>query len=51
VLRDGVDVLGRDSPAGERMTQSVRFFDFVAAELSDVMARWHEYQASLDRPG
>jgi DNA-binding transcriptional regulator GbsR (MarR family) len=45
VLRDGVDVLGRDSPAGERVTESVRYFDFIAAELPRVLARWHEYKA------
>jgi DNA-binding transcriptional regulator GbsR (MarR family) len=51
VLRDGVDVLGGDSPAGERIVESVRYFDFIAAELPRVLARWHEHKASPDRPG
>jgi DNA-binding transcriptional regulator GbsR (MarR family) len=51
VLRDGVDVLGSDSPAGERVTQSVRYFDFVAAELPGVLARWHEYRGARDSQG
>jgi len=48
VLRDGVEVLGSDSPAGDRVTESVRYFDFIAAELPRVLARWHEYRAALD---
>jgi len=51
VLRDGIDVLGRDSPAGERVTESVRYFDFVAAELPRTLARWREYRASLGSRG
>jgi DNA-binding transcriptional regulator GbsR (MarR family) len=50
VLRDGVDVLGSDSPAGERITESVRYFDFIAAELPRVLARWHEHKAVPDGP-
>jgi DNA-binding transcriptional regulator GbsR (MarR family) len=47
-LRDGVDVLGRDSPAGERMSESVRYLDFVAAELPGLLARWREVKAAPD---
>jgi DNA-binding transcriptional regulator GbsR (MarR family) len=49
VLRDGAEVLGRDSPAGERITESVRYFEFVAAELPRLLASWHEHQAARDR--
>jgi DNA-binding transcriptional regulator GbsR (MarR family) len=39
-LRSGVDVLGRRSAAGERVRESVEFFEFVAAELPVLMERW-----------
>jgi DNA-binding transcriptional regulator GbsR (MarR family) len=51
VLRDGADVLGRNSPAGQRITESVRYFEFVAAELPRLLASWHEHQATRDRQG
>jgi DNA-binding transcriptional regulator GbsR (MarR family) len=48
VLREGVSLLGRDTPAGARMADSVQFFEFVTAELPRVLARWQEYKAALD---
>jgi DNA-binding transcriptional regulator GbsR (MarR family) len=52
VMREGVPVLGADTPAGLRITDSVRFFEFVSAELPLVVDRWQERKAALDgRPG
>lgn len=51
MLRDGADVLGSSSPAGERVSESAAYFDFVAAELPGVLARWDEYKARLDHRG
>jgi predicted transcriptional regulator len=48
VLREGVGILGADSPAGARVAESVRFFEFVSSELPLVIARWRESQAALD---
>ncbi len=48
-LRDGIDVLGSDTPAGARMTDSVQYFEFVSAELPQVLARWQEHKAERDR--
>jgi predicted transcriptional regulator len=42
VLRDGVEVLGADTPAGERVAESVRFFEFVSSELPGVIRKWRE---------
>jgi hypothetical protein len=33
VLREGVPILGADTPAGARVAESVRYFEFVSAEL------------------
>jgi DNA-binding transcriptional regulator GbsR (MarR family) len=51
VLRDGVEALGADTPAGARLADSVRYFEFVSAELPRVLARWREHNAALDRAG
>jgi predicted transcriptional regulator len=42
VLREGVEVLGADTPAGERVAESVRFFEFVSTELPGVIRKWRE---------
>ena len=42
VLREGVGILGADTPAGERVADSVRFFEFVSSELPQVIRKWRE---------
>ena len=42
VLREGVGILGADTPAGERVAESVRFFEFVSSELPLVIRKWRE---------
>jgi DNA-binding transcriptional regulator GbsR (MarR family) len=49
VLREGIDVVGRDTPAGARLVDSVQYFEFVIAELPQVLARWQEHKAALER--
>jgi DNA-binding transcriptional regulator GbsR (MarR family) len=39
-LRDGVSALGAETPAGSRMAETVRYFDFLSAEMSGLLARW-----------
>ena len=48
-LREGIDLLGADTPAGARMADSVDYFEFVSAELPRVNARWQEHKASMSR--
>ena len=45
-LRDGLDLLGRDTPAGQRIGESIMYFDFVQKELPMVLSRWEEYRDS-----
>jgi DNA-binding transcriptional regulator GbsR (MarR family) len=40
LLKEGVDVVGADSPAGARMADYAAFFDFMNAEFPALMARW-----------
>ena len=44
-LRQGVSALGADTPAGSRMAQTVRYFDFLSTEMSGLLTRWQELEA------
>ena len=48
-LREGIALLGPDTPAAARMADSVDYFEFVIAELPGVLARWQEHKASMNR--
>jgi predicted transcriptional regulator len=48
VMREGADILGADTPAGARVAESARFFEFVSSELPLVIGRWRERRAALD---
>jgi predicted transcriptional regulator len=50
LLRDGATLLGPGSPAAARVADSAGYFEFVAAELPRVLARWDEYKAERGRP-
>jgi DNA-binding transcriptional regulator GbsR (MarR family) len=45
VLREGIDLLGAQTPAGTRLAESARYFEFVSAELPRVLARWSDLHA------
>jgi DNA-binding transcriptional regulator GbsR (MarR family) len=51
VLREGIELVGADTPAGERLADSVQYFEFVSAELPRVLARWQEHKAALEQAG
>ena len=54
LVREGIELLGPDTPAGARLTQHATFFEFVSRELPEVLKRWDEYQAAMtagSRPG
>jgi predicted transcriptional regulator len=40
--RDGVAALGPDTPAGERMAETLAFFEFLREEMPAVLERWRE---------
>jgi predicted transcriptional regulator len=39
-LRQGAEVLGRTSPAGARLAETVRYFEFISREMAGLLARW-----------
>jgi predicted transcriptional regulator len=46
VLRDGIELLGPDTPGGARMADSVEYFEFVITEVPRITARWQERRPS-----
>jgi DNA-binding transcriptional regulator GbsR (MarR family) len=44
-MREGVEALGAGSAAGHRLTESIRYFEFVGAELPRLAGRWRDLQA------
>jgi DNA-binding transcriptional regulator GbsR (MarR family) len=42
LLKEGIDLVGPDSPAGQRMTGHAAYFEFLAAEMPGIFARWEE---------
>ncbi len=40
LLKEGIDLVGPDTPAGRRMTGHAAYFEFLAAEMPAVLARW-----------
>ena len=40
LLKEGIDLVGADTPAGRRMAGHAGFFEFLAAEMPALMARW-----------
>jgi DNA-binding transcriptional ArsR family regulator len=38
--RQGIELLGTDTRAGQRFAQSVQYFEFLRQELDGMMARW-----------
>jgi DNA-binding transcriptional regulator GbsR (MarR family) len=54
-MRDGVSALGAETPAGSRMADTVRYFEFLSAEMSGLLARWRDRapgaESAASRPG
>jgi DNA-binding transcriptional regulator GbsR (MarR family) len=46
-LREGVEALGPDTPAGIRLAETLAFFDFIHEELGEFLARWQKRKAEL----
>ncbi|MFC5053001.1 GbsR/MarR family transcriptional regulator [Saccharothrix xinjiangensis] len=44
-LKEGIEVLGPDSPAGRRIAEMRAFFEFIQGELPTLLAHWREHRA------
>jgi DNA-binding transcriptional regulator GbsR (MarR family) len=50
-LRDGIELLGRNTGAGARMAETLAFFEFVQTELHSLLDRWRERKRHLNFGG
>jgi DNA-binding transcriptional regulator GbsR (MarR family) len=46
-LRDGLEVVGRDTQAGGRIAETLAFFEFMQTELPAMLERWRLRKAEL----
>lgn len=46
-VREGVELLGSDTAAGLRMTETLAYFEFLEEELPGMSQRWRERRAAL----
>jgi DNA-binding transcriptional regulator GbsR (MarR family) len=44
LVREGIDLVGAETPAGARLAEQAAFLEFVSKELSAVLARWERHQ-------
>jgi DNA-binding transcriptional regulator GbsR (MarR family) len=49
VMAEGVAAVGADTKAGWRLETSRQFFEFLRAEIPDLLRRWREYQQDPPR--
>lgn len=47
LVREGLEALGPGTPAGARLAETLVFFDFLDAEMDQMLERWKERQAGL----
>ena len=50
-LREGIDAVGPDTPAGRRVGLSLAFAEFMQDELDGIAKRWNERKAELHAGG
>ncbi|MEU6220613.1 MarR family transcriptional regulator [Streptomyces sp. NPDC047022] len=43
-LREGVESLGADTPAGRRLQETLAFFEFIEGEVESMMERWRVHR-------
>ena len=46
-LRDGIGVVGPDTPAGGRIAETLAFFEFIQTELPPMLQRWRARKAEI----
>jgi DNA-binding transcriptional regulator GbsR (MarR family) len=46
-LREGIEAVGRDTPAGARIAETIAFFEFIQTELPAMLERWRARKAGL----
>ena len=44
-LRDGIEAIGADTPAGRRLEETRRFYQFIHDEMPKLLERWREVRS------
>jgi DNA-binding transcriptional ArsR family regulator len=47
--REGIEALGADTPAGQRLIETLAFYEFIHGEMPAMLARWRERRAERRR--
>jgi DNA-binding transcriptional regulator GbsR (MarR family) len=45
-VQEGIEALGRDTPAGRRLGDTLEFFEFVEVEVPEMLERWRQHKAA-----
>jgi DNA-binding transcriptional regulator GbsR (MarR family) len=51
LVREGIDLVGPDTQAGERLAEQASFLEFASKELGEILDRWERYRASGEAAG
>jgi DNA-binding transcriptional regulator GbsR (MarR family) len=46
-LREGVEAVGADTPAGKRLEETRRFYEFIHEEMPRLMEKWRKLRSEL----
>jgi DNA-binding transcriptional regulator GbsR (MarR family) len=46
-LREGVEAVGADTPAGKRLEETRRFYEFVHEEMPTLLEKWRKVRSGL----
>jgi DNA-binding transcriptional regulator GbsR (MarR family) len=46
-VREGIAALGDETPAGERLADTLAFFEFLQHELPDILERWRAHRDAM----
>ncbi|MFD4988103.1 GbsR/MarR family transcriptional regulator [Streptomyces sp. NPDC058374] len=49
-LRDGIAMLGPDTPPARRMAETLEFFDFMRREMESLLSRWRAHREEVFGP-
>ena len=45
LVREGIDLVGPDTAAGERLAEQASFLEFASKELGEILDRWERHRA------
>jgi DNA-binding transcriptional regulator GbsR (MarR family) len=46
MVREGIELVGPDTPAGARLAEQAAFLEFASSQLADILDRWDKHRAS-----